>query len=1807
MKNCFKRSISPFDYSGVSAVNNVNELPVKNRTQKNIKPIKLNWLWDLLIVVILLIGAYFRFTGINWDNNYHLHPDERFLTMVESAISPVESLGQYFDTANSSLNPNNRGYTFYVYGTLPIFIVRYIGELTGNIGYDSIHLVGRYVSGAFDLGTIFLIFLIGRKLYKNSKLGLLAALFSALAVLQIQLSHYFTVDNVANFFAYAAIYVAVCIMMAEPKVVDAPVYDAFNENQDNQKTSVFDWKHYLFTSAHLGKYALFGILFGMALASKVSIYALAFLLPIAAVVYFTKLSKDSKNNEIGLILRNLAIAGILALITFRIFQPYAFMGPGFFGLKINEGWIASLKELSIISKGDVDVPYALQWARRPITFAADNLVQWGLGLSLGLLGLFGFLWMAWRLIKGDWQKHIVLWGWTAFILVTQSFNWVRSMRYLLPIYPALCLISAWAIFKLWENGAGTVRKITPFHFNWRRVLSVATAIITVGGTAVWAYAFTSIYTRPVTRVAASEWILQNISSAIVMPIKLEDGSQITQLLAYQNTAIINSSQPFIYGFTASSSGTIESLTLEHVLYNAQNNPLTTSSPTLVSLQATLRNENGDVSTAIVQSQFLQVSDARGDAVKLDFYPEMDLKEGQKYELVISVIEPEVNLKLDGGVWINLNDGVTEFRQYMPPPTLRITEAYPFKTNFVPLVSGSVSKLKLNRVVDLLGIGVNSELFIEITDPTNNDQVVGSGEISEIFGVDGDARGKEYWVKLDHPAKLNANQMYFLSIGINDSGSELAIYNDVPAIESTWDDALPLNENGYNLFGYELGLFGNVRNMELYYDDTQTKKDLLYTTLDQSDAIFISSNRQWGTTVRVPERYPLTTEYYRALIGCPQDKDILWCYQVAEPDMFVEELGFKLTAVFQNDPTIAGFKINDQSAEEAFTVYDHPKVLIFEKTEAYDGEKVRAILDEVEISLAVHKTPGQASRFSGNLLLSEVKSKFQQVGGTWNELFPSDSILKKNSGVATVIWYLLITVFGIITYPIVRMVFKGLPDRGYPFSRLTGMLLVAYFTWLAGSTVFPFSRTTIVIVIILLLLISAFLAYKQRFELAVEWHTKKKYFLTVECVMLVLFLVSLGIRYGNPDLWHPWKGGEKPMDLSYFTAVLKSTTFPPYDPWYAGGYINYYYWGFVLVGVPVKLLGIVPAIAYNLIIPTIFALTGLGAFSIGWNLFAKKQLHEDENPEVIRANTFRSNVAGIFSIFSVLIMGNLGTIRMIWQGLQRIVAPGGVIDHANIFNRFLWFFQGLGKFFTGSALPFGIGDWYWIPSRALPNEPITEFPFFTFIYADLHAHLIALPITILIIGWGLGLLLNKWKWNTDIGIKPWVYAIITLAFGGMSVGYLRAANTWDFPTYLLLSCLVILYTIIRYAEIPEKLLPGRPLWVTKTAYVLGTLGLLIGFATLFYLPFTKNFGTSYGSVSVWTNDHSPLSSYLVHWGVQLFIIISWFVWETREWLASTPVSSLKKLSPYLSLMQIVLVLFGLVLVLLTILGVQIAWLAGILGAWALVLIFRPGQPDKKRLVLFITGTALVLTLFVELFVLTGDIGRMNTVFKFYYQAWTFFGLSAAAALIWLIPAVSTRWRTSVSTIWQVLIVLLFFGASLYPITAATDKIRDRMSPTPTNTLNGLEFMSTSHYGDQGVDLDLNQDYQAILWMQQNVIGSPVIVEANTVEYRWGNRYTIYTGLPGVLGWNWHQRQQRGFIDSNGIANRLNDIMNFYSTTDIRTALNFLDQYNVSFIILGQMERAYYPGEGLDKFGEFEGKYWKEVYKYQDTVIYLVTSE
>jgi YYY domain-containing protein len=640
--------------------------------------------------------------------------------------------------------------------------------------------------------------------------------------------------------------------------------------------------------------------------------------------------------------------------------------------------------------------------------------------------------------------------------------------------------------------------------------------------------------------------------------------------------------------------------------------------------------------------------------------------------------------------------------------------------------------------------------------------------------------------------------------------------------------------------------------------------------------------------------------------------------------------------------------------------------------------------------------------------------------------------------------------------------------------------------------------------------------------------------------------------------------------------------------------------------------------------------------VGWNfvhgirkVWVEKRENAGSSEPIPRPHSslFDSRfIAGISASSAMLLLGNLGVVRMLYQGFQQVAAPGGWIDNANLFQRIFWAIEGFLMVLIAKVhLPYGFGDWYWNSSRVLPassGSPITEFPLFTFIYSDLHAHLIALMITILAIAWALSVLLARARWKNHVDTA------VGLLLGGLIIGALKPTNTWDFYTYLILGAIVLAYAVWRYADI-SRISIVAPGWGKRLLLTGAALLVLVGASLLFYQPFTHWFllDTTYTKVSLWTGGRSDLTSYLTHWGVFLFFIVSWMVWETRQWMAETPVSSLRKLRPYRDLILAGLAAFVMILLFQQAWvmsagqdtpwkGITILWLALPLAAWAAVLIFRPGQPDAKRLVLFMLGTGLLLTMVVEIIVLGGDIGRMNTVFKLYYQAWVLLGLSAAAAFGFLLGELR-KWSYGWLFAWQFAAVALTAGAALFLLMGGTGKIQDRMTNSAPRTLDSMTYMDYATYNQRDTDLDLSADYRAILWMQDNVQGSPVIAEAPSagIQYEWLNRFSIYTGLPDVVGWEWHQEQQRLMFTSTVRARGIEEDA-FYVTTDLRAALKFIHKYNVHYIIVGQLERAkYMPGgfsnlvpagavDGLAKFETYNGKYWHSVYRDGSTVIYEV---
>jgi YYY domain-containing protein len=614
----------------------------------------------------------------------------------------------------------------------------------------------------------------------------------------------------------------------------------------------------------------------------------------------------------------------------------------------------------------------------------------------------------------------------------------------------------------------------------------------------------------------------------------------------------------------------------------------------------------------------------------------------------------------------------------------------------------------------------------------------------------------------------------------------------------------------------------------------------------------------------------------------------------------------------------------------------------------------------------------------------------------------------------------------------------------------------------------------------------------------------------------------------------------------------------------------------------------------------------------------------------------SFIAGIAAALSLAVLGNLGTVRMIYQGYQRLAAPGGAIEGANILTRLIWAARGALMTLAGDGLPYALRDWYWLPSRAIPApndvEPITEFPFFTVLYGDPHAHLFALPLTLLALSWALSVVLSRaWKPDENSTKRRSILQIcVSIFLGGLAIGALWPTNTWDYPTFLGLGVLGAGYAIWRqYRPLSERKsqaergvnspgeseveaidgpakasTPNLPVETKRILLVLGGALSLAAVSFILYRPYSEWYVQGYTDVGIWKGTHTPFWSYLTHWGAFLFLILSWMIWETREWMANTPLSTLRKLEPYKGLLSTTGILLLLLIVVLQLLGAAITWFVLPIAVWAMILLIRPGMPVEKRAVLVMVALSLVLTLSVEVVVLVGDIGRMNTVFKFYLQVWTMFSLSAALSFSWLLAA-SVRWLPAWKTTWQAVVLVLVFATGLYPLLGSLAKIRDRMSLEAPHTLDGMAYMRYSRYDDLGVNMDLSQDYRAIKWFQENIPGSPVIIEGNMVEYHWGTRFTIYTGLPNVIGWNWHQRQQRARAPEYVIPERLNDVTEFYTTTVPDRARKILEKYQVEYVIVGQLEKALYSGQGLDKFEQLDGAFWREVYRDGETVIYQVT--
>jgi YYY domain-containing protein len=446
---------------------------------------------------------------------------------------------------------------------------------------------------------------------------------------------------------------------------------------------------------------------------------------------------------------------------------------------------------------------------------------------------------------------------------------------------------------------------------------------------------------------------------------------------------------------------------------------------------------------------------------------------------------------------------------------------------------------------------------------------------------------------------------------------------------------------------------------------------------------------------------------------------------------------------------------------------------------------------------------------------------------------------------------------------------------------------------------------------------------------------------------------------------------------------------------------------------------------------------------------------------------------------------------------------------------------------------------------------------------------------------------------------------------LAVGALWPTNAWDFPTYLALSAVGLVLAQARRS--------GR--WRAGVfGASLARLAAVAIAARLLYLPFSRNFATAYNRPVFWEGSRTLFVDFLTVHGVFLFFIASYLAARLglrrafrdaarrlgAEWRWQGRRAALRR---RITLLDVRRRATGAAVLGAVALGVALAAIRltveGLLAAilvLALVELFACSHhAAAARLLAAMVALAAGLALTVEHLVLAGDIGRMNTVFKSYLQIWTLWGVAAAVAA-------SVVWRRRPrSRLWVGAAAALVAAALLYPALATPARLRDRFDANAAKGLDGESYFALAVYHEAQGQIELRLDHEAIDWLRRTVEGSPVVLEASVPPYRWGSRVSVYTGLPTVIGWDWHQRQQRSVLRDESVPRRVADVSLIYSTDDLDEALELLRRYAVEYVYVGPVERLYYPARGLYKFEARSDRGLEEVFRNDAVRIYRVGAD
>ena len=793
--------------------------------------------------------------------------------------------------------------------------------------------------------------------------------------------------------------------------------------------------------------------------------------------------------------------------------------------------------------------------------------------------------------------------------------------------------------------------------------------------------------------------------------------------------------------------------------------------------------------------------------------------------------------------------------------------------------------------------------------------------------------------------------------------------------------------------------------------------------------------------------------------------------------------------------------------------------------------------------------------------------------------------------SVIAWYSVINLLGLITFPLVFKLLPALPDRGYFLARAFGWLLWGFIYWLLGSLGFLKNDLSGLIAAFTIIIAISWWALRslnwKKVKAWIREHTR--YIITTELLFLSAYIAMTIFRAANPEI----NGTEKPMELAFLNAILRSPTFPPHDPWLSGYAISYYYFGYVLVSMLARLTGTIGSIAFNLSLAVIFALSAIGSYGLLYNL-----LYKNAHPKVGK-NKSRISLGALLAPAFVLIISNLGGLLQllrIWKVFWKKDASGSWVSP-------FWSWLDIGSFSqppSGDPFPHW---WWWQASRIIQDfdfnainkgDIIDEFPFFSFLLGDLHPHVLAMPFAFLALGLTLNLFFGGATGKIpklNISINPAAFLLSALVLGGLAF-----LNIWDFPIYT---------GIFSGAYALRKFYANGDWWSSIKDFF--GMGIAIGISgIILYLPFFLSFSSQAGG---------PLPNLIyITRGVYLWLmfgplLLPIFVFLSHKWSnlgkRRSRIVGIKQTAGLVLFLLIISTLLSAVIAFLpllenvrpdaemisgTFLRSQAApnWgallsesferrlivpgtlltLASLLALSLAVLQAQPKNqsavqntgPTSENFVILMILAGAILVIIPEFVFLRDMFGyRINTIFKFYFQAWHLWSVAAAYTIYWLWGQSKIILRIPI----RIAILIVISIAMIYPIFSIGSKTNN-FSPSMW-TLDGEYYLSQNS----------PDDAKAIKWLQRAPLG--IVAEAVGGSYSNYARMSTFSGQPTVLGWRFHEVQWRG--GSEEIGSREEDIARLYCTSGWDQASDILKQYNVRYIVIGDPERSIYVTDEL----------------------------